>query len=221
MPWRIDIKFFDDGSGEKEGQNLKEAVLKAGTEIKNFTLKYELFPINRGKGAVLRDGFKQGIAEYQYVGFLDGDGATPFYEMIRIMEKLVNETGAVADAMIGSRVKCLGKTVQRSLKRHLSGRIFATLLSNIFSIPVYDSQCGAKLFSTSILSVSLLDHCYDQRWLFDTQLLILIYRKKFRVLETPVDWKDIPGSKVSLFRDSWRMFWGLLAFRSYLKKAGL
>jgi dolichyl-phosphate beta-glucosyltransferase len=40
---------------------------------------------------------------------------------------------------------------------------------------------------------------------FDVELCLLLLKFGFRVIEFPVDWRDVPGSKVNLLRDSWRM----------------
>jgi glycosyltransferase involved in cell wall biosynthesis len=209
----LTVLFLDDGSGEAEQDALKN--LLARSAFTNFKIESKFFEKNRGKGGVLRDGFKEGLRrEFDLIGFLDSDGATPFYEGLALLEEAWRFPQL--DGVIGSRVKCLGKTVERSFKRHLVGRVFATLLSNLYDIPVYDSQCGAKIFRKRALTAELLDRCYDDRWLFDTQLLILLFRNGRSIREQMIDWTDIPGSKINVFRDSWRMFVGLLRFRRSL-----
>ena len=38
-----------------------------------------------------------------------------------------------------------GKKLERSLMRHLTGRVFATLVGIMIDSEIYDSQCGFKL----------------------------------------------------------------------------
>jgi glycosyltransferase involved in cell wall biosynthesis len=205
--------FLNDGSAPAETKKMQQIVEIC--KIPGVYTEFLNFPINRGKGAVLRDGFKQALQhQFDYIGFCDGDGATPIDELVKILRAF--EVFPETDVIIGSRWKALGYTINRSLKRHLSGRVFATLLSNIFNIPVYDSQCGAKVFRRRVLSLELLEFCFDQKWLFDTQLLIVLFHTKAKILEFPVNWTDQAGSKISFVRDCWRMFWGLLKFKKYL-----
>lgn len=209
----IHLFFLDDGSGAEEQRRLEELVSKQ--TFTNFPVSIRLFPQNRGKGSVLRDGFLEGLEKnFDFIGFLDTDAATPFYEMIALIHTLVQTEET--DAVIGSRIKCLGKRVERSFKRHLVGRVFATLLSNLFKIAVYDSQCGAKVFRSRALRDDALQICDDPRWLFDTQLIVLLHSRGARIREQMVDWSDIPGSKIHLVRDSYRMLTGLIRFRRRL-----
>ncbi len=212
---RVTLYFLDDGSGEFETKLMRAAVddLKDNSHI---SFHYVEFPENRGKGAVLRDGFANAMKNgFDLIGFFDGDGATPAKEILNLIHQF--EHTPESDVVVGSRWKALGHPVERSFKRHLSGRIFATILSILYSIPIYDSQCGAKLFRKRVLTSELLALCDNQNWLFDTQLIITLHSRGRDIFELPVVWKDQPGSKINLIRDSFRMFWGLLIFRRKLR----
>jgi hypothetical protein len=93
---------------------------------------------------------------------------------------------------------CLG------IERHYLGRIFATLASLTLDLPVYDTQCGAKLFrATGVLSAALKTP-FLSRWIFDVELLarFIELRSSRAVLESTFEfplrsWRDVPGSKVN------------------------
>ena len=137
-----------------------------------------------------------------WVGFVDADGAVGVTEIIRAQQWLGEQLGV--DALYGSRVKMLGRRVERSWKRHLSGRIFATMVSELGQVPVYDSQCGLKLVRSSAYR-RVAPFLQTEGFAFDVELLLLLMKLGCRVVEFPVDWRDVPWSKVNLFRDSWRM----------------
>jgi glycosyltransferase involved in cell wall biosynthesis len=209
----IDICILDDGSREFEYEKMYETFLSLKDTFSLYETKllYQRFPNNIGKGAVLRRSMEDNLAKYEYIGFLDADGSTAFSEWLRLLEEIKNDINL--GAVIGSRFKGLGYEVQRTFKRFISGRIFATLLSNLFDISVYDSQCGAKIFRVSELNRKILNFCDNDRWLFDTQLVLLLYGSGTMVKEVPVNWCDMAGSKISLIKDSISMFIGLLRFK--------
>jgi hypothetical protein len=74
--------------------------------------------------------------------------------------------------VIGSRVQLLGRRITRSTVRHYAGRIFATCASLVLGLPVYDTQCGAKLFRATPVLACILDRPFTSHWIFaDVELL--------------------------------------------------
>lgn len=216
----VHVLVADDGSQRDESQAVEASVARAAESLgggPQGPLRHERHERNRGKGAVLREAFAAHASGYEVLGFLDADGSTPFAEALRLLD-LLRAHGDAWDACIGCRLKCLGIPVDRKVSRHAIGRVFATLVSSLFGIPVYDSQCGAKVFKASLLTPELLDLCDDDRWLFDTQLVISLWSRGARIRECPVAWHDVPGSKVSLLTDPPRMLAGLLRFRHRLSR---
>ena len=76
---------------------------------------------------------------------------------------------------MGARLKRLGANVQRKAYRHYMGRVFATVVSLLFRMPVYDSQCGAKLFRVSLVP-EVFRAPFSSRWLFDVEILLRVRR---------------------------------------------
>jgi glycosyltransferase involved in cell wall biosynthesis len=115
-------------------------------------------------------------------------------------------------AYFGSRIKMLGHRVDRRLKRHLLGRIYATLVSELHDIDVYDSQCGLKIVPRDVWET--LMPCLKQRgFAFDVELLAALIDAGVDVREIPIDWHEVPGGKVRLLQDSLRMFAAVVAIK--------
>ena len=107
--------------------------------------------------------------------------------------------------VMGARVRLLGRTILRSPYRHYFGRVFATLASLTLRLPVYDTQCGAKLFRVSETTMSVFREPFLSRWIFDVEVLARLGRAlgvtgrgtAGAVVEFPLTrWTDMAGSKV-------------------------
>lgn len=207
----IDLLIVDDGSEAEHFRAIEQCV---GTMRSTYGVPIELVrqPVNGGKGAALATGFER--AHTDIVGFIDADGSISASECRRLVEFFLRAPSDLG-GMIGSRVKMLGRRVERKLSRHLVGRVFATILSNLFDLEVYDSQCGCKFFRRSQV-LPLLPHVDSRQWLWDTQLLVLCLTCGVTIVEEPISWKETPGSKVSVLSDSVMMFLGLLKFKRKL-----
>jgi dolichyl-phosphate beta-glucosyltransferase len=161
---------------------------------------------NRGKAEAVRLGMLAGVAmQADYVGFWDADLATPFDALSGFIERL----DAVPDleAVIGSRVRLLGRTIERRAVRHYTGRVFATCVSLTLRLPVYDTQCGAKLFRVTPQLERALSTPFLSRWIFDVELLARLGVRDGRyasqrlldsIYEYPLlAWRDVAGTRLS------------------------
>jgi dolichyl-phosphate beta-glucosyltransferase len=91
------------------------------------------------------------------------------------------------DVLQGSRVRLLGKDIERSSLRHYVGRISATLISVVLDLPIYDTQAGAKVFSMRALNSSLFQEPFMSRWLFDCEIFLRARQLGLRVMEEPLE----------------------------------
>lgn len=114
------------------------------------------------------------LNRYNIVGYLDADLATPLEDLYLLAEVMDRKPGVCMT--MGARLKRLGANVQRKAYRHYLGRGFATLVSMLYQLPVYDSQCGAKLLKSELIPVGFSEE-FRSGWLFDVELILRIREK--------------------------------------------
>ena len=177
---------------------------------------------NGGKGEAVRRGMLQALRTAppgSLVGFWDADLATPLDAYADF--RFILETLPEIDMVFGSRIQLLGRHVRRNPMRHYAGRAFATTVSLTLGLPIYDSQCGAKVFRASGLLREVLVKPFVSRWIFDVEVLarfLAVWRAggvapETRIYELPLKvWVDVPGSKVHL-SDFVRSFTDLMKIR--------
>ncbi len=201
LPGGYEVIVVDDGS--RDGM--------AGRLRRSFgdwpELRIEAHPTNRGKGAAVRSGVLS--ARGELVLFADADGATPIGEERRLRAAIA----AGADIAAGSRLlPAEDSPVTRSAHRGLPGRMFAGLVRLLFDIPIRDTQCGFKMFRHDAAR-HLFAPCRVDGYVFDVAILAAARRLGHRIVEVPIRWTEMAGSRVDLVSDSCKMLWGLLALR--------
>ena len=196
----IRFLFVNDGSTDTTPQVLEG--LKSFDPTKFAVLN---LPQNRGKAEAVRQGILAAAESHSnYVGFWDADLATPLDTIPQFMD--LAESRPELQIVIGSRVKLLGRKIERRRSRHYIGRVFATVVSTILDLEVYDTQCGAKLFRASPEMYSLFKQPFSSRWIFDVEILArLIQARRGNQFPQPeqviyefplLEWRDVPGSKL-------------------------
>jgi glycosyltransferase involved in cell wall biosynthesis len=161
----------------------------------------------RGKGLAVRKGMLEAIGEYRFI--CDADLSMPIEEVDRFLPPALDNF----DVAIASREVAGAARYGEPVYRHWIGRGFNTLV-RLLAVPGFqDTQCGFKCFTgqaaEKLFALQRLDG-----WTFDVEVLFLAIKLGYRVLEIPIPWYYIPGSRVRLLRDSWFMFTDLFRIRS-------
>lgn len=190
----VGILFANDGSRD----NTLE-VLTALTSRHERLLLFDIQP-NGGKAEAVRKAMLHAASQYapDYIAFWDADLATPLPEIVPMAEWA--DKGY--DVVMGLRLMRLGAKVRRKKLRHYLGRCFATAASMMLDLPVYDTQCGAKLFRRDTVE-PLFSEPFITRWLFDVELLAR-YKRHYgkeraigSIYEFPLfQWEDVDGSRL-------------------------
>jgi dolichyl-phosphate beta-glucosyltransferase len=159
---------------------------------------------NGGKAEAVRVGMLHAIGMgAAFTGFWDADLATPLEQVPELLEKLENRPEM--QMVFGARVRLLGRNIRRQAVRHYLGRVFATVASTVLHLPIYDTQCGAKLFRVTPDLERILGEPFRSRWIFDVEILarfIALHQGRaaeveHSIYEFPLPvWTDVAGSKV-------------------------
>lgn len=188
--------FVNDGSTD----NTEDILYKLTTKYQQ--VEFLSLKNNKGKAEAIRQGIlhlQLRKNKYAYIGYFDADLAAPLTE-IGTLTKHINPSSKPY-MLLGARVKLLGSTfIKRKIIRHYIGRVFATIVSNILNLSIYDTQCGAKLIKKDVAYLAFKDP-FISKWLFDVELLFRIKSQyktiENKIIEVPLSrWEDKSGSKI-------------------------
>jgi dolichyl-phosphate beta-glucosyltransferase len=160
---------------------------------------------NVGKAEAVRRGMQIAIRRRAAIaGYWDADLATPLELITRL--RAVLEERPELQLVMGSRVALLGRQIERRWRRHLLGRAFATAASYVLRLPVYDTQCGAKLFRVTPETADVFRTPFHSRWIFDVEILSRMLRHAGQdttdhsskwIYEYPLErWREVSGSRL-------------------------
>ena len=193
--------FVNDGSTDGTQEKLNVLCSSNPTQMHCISLKK-----NSGKAEAVRIGVINALEmDYANIGYWDADLATPL-SIIPKFCGLLDNTGITL--VIGSRVRLLGRKIERRVLRHYLGRFFATCASFVLSLPVYDTQCGAKIFKNSKELKIVFSKPFRVKWTFDVEILArFIMIERFMGIKPLIDssieypleeWRDVSGSKIKV-----------------------
>lgn len=167
-------------------------------------LKITTNAINRGKGAVVRQGML--IAEGQVALFIDADNSTPIEQIEKLLPYIEQYP-----AVIGSR-HCPGGQVlvPQALYRIWLSRMSNLLIRWLLLPGIYDTQCGFKLFQNAPAK-EIFSRVTINRFGFDFEALAVARYLEYQFKEVGIDWYNDGDSKVRAGRDALRtlrdLFW--------------
>jgi glycosyltransferase involved in cell wall biosynthesis len=196
----VEVLVVDDGSRDATAAQVEEFVRVHAS----FRLLRN--PGNRGKGYSVRHGMLEAAGDW--VLFTDADLSSPIAESAKLF-------AAVKDGPVGAiGSRALDRSlvgVHQAPLREWSGRAFNVVMRLVTGLPFRDTQCGFKLYrrdaARSIFSRQKLDG-----FGFDVEDLFIARKLGLRVVEVPVVWNNVEGTKVGPLSGA-RAFWDLALVR--------
>lgn len=193
-----EVIVVDDGSTDETVRVAEQSIA-----AQKSTTRAQVIPVqpNRGKGHAVYAGLLAASAPVAL--FTDADLSTPITEMPKLVEPI--ERGQY-DLTFGSRAldrSLIG--IHQPWRREQGGRVFNLLVRMATGLPFWDTQCGFKAFRLSACR-PIIKAATIERFGFDVELLYVAHQAGLRLQEIPVRWDHYEGSKVSVMRDSVRMF---------------
>ncbi|MBK9924474.1 MAG: glycosyltransferase family 2 protein [Anaerolineales bacterium] len=160
----------------------------------------------RGKGRAIQRGVKEAQGEYLFM--CDADLSMPIEEISRFIPPQLNKV----DIAIGSREAPGAVRYNEPPYRHFTGRVFNTLIRWLVLPGLQDTQCGFKCIRADIAR-DIYPYQTLTGWAFDVELLFIARHHGYQIVEVPIHWYFNADSKISVVRDSLRMFLDLLLIR--------
>ncbi len=141
-----------------------------------------------GKGGAIRSAIA--IAKGDIIGYMDIDLAVPL-RYVEIAAKRVEEGNLI---VLGSRY-AKGAATERSRPRFVESVMFNVLIRIFLGSKISDHQCGFKFWNGRYIKKAIRD-VKDNRWFFDSEILVRAQRNGIRPYELPVEWREGDTTKV-------------------------
>jgi glycosyltransferase involved in cell wall biosynthesis len=170
----IDILVVNDGSKDRTADIAEEM----GAMVINHTY-------NLGYGAALQTGFRFAVIKgYDYVITLDADGQHAPESIPELFSSL-SATGA--DVIIGSRFS--GGSYRMGFARRIGAWIFAGVARAYTGYRFTDPTSGYQLLNRTAFSCLASEESYPLDYP-DVNIILLLHKKRFKVVEAPVHMKS-------------------------------
>ena len=148
-------------------------------------------------------------SEADIVAYMDVDLSTDLAALNPLVNSIAEQDFDIA---IGSRLVKGARVERRPLKREITSRGYSFLFRAMFLTGFRDAQCGFKALSRRAVD-ELVPLIKNNRWFFDTELLLLAEANGLRIREIPVHWTDDPDTRVKILGTAIEDVKGLLRLR--------
>ncbi len=185
--WDFELIFVEDGCSD----NTISIVDRYG--LNESRIKIINIPHRLGKGGSIKFAALNCTLK-DYVAYMDSDLAADPSELEKLLNHIEDHDVVLGSRILRGNLPPIQRPVYRTIFSHLYSKLFRVL----FRIPIYDPQCGLKLFRNEIIS-KLLANVTVLGFAFDTDLMVEAYAQDLRVKEVPINWAHGKFSTVRVF----------------------
>jgi glycosyltransferase involved in cell wall biosynthesis len=133
-----------------------------------------------------------------WLGFVDADGAVTAETLLDLVRHALAQEPP--GAVVGVRATRGPLKVRRRGARWLAFHIFRTLVRLMVCIRFIDTQCGAKILPGPTFR-EIAAGLQERGFAFDVELLAALECAGCPVREVPIQWSEVPGSRMTPLRD--------------------
>jgi glycosyltransferase involved in cell wall biosynthesis len=198
QPYPSEVVVVENASSDRT----LEIAQKFGGNFPGLRVLHEDRP---GKGRAVRRGVLEARGAYRLIA--DTDFSMPVEQISQFLPPACEY-----DVSIASREAPGAVRYNEPYYRHLSGRVFNLLIRLLVLPGLQDTQCGFKCFREKVAE-DIFRYQIMTGWSFDVELLVIARRHGYTIHEIGIPWTYYSGSRISVFRDSWRMTLDLLTIR--------
>jgi dolichyl-phosphate beta-glucosyltransferase len=198
QPYSSEVIVVENGSQDR--------TLQVGQKFAGQSPNYKIIHLEeKGKGIAIREGIFAAKGEFRFIA--DADFSMPVEEINHFLPPVCN-----SDITIASREASGSRRYNEPAFRHLIGRVFNLMIRLLVIQNLGDTQCGFKCFRAEA-ALDIFRYQHLKGWSFDVEVLKIAQLHGWSISEVPITWQYFPGSKVSILRDSIRMFADLIMIR--------
>ena len=187
--WDFELIVVEDGSTD----NTRSIV--SDFNFHDNRVKLLSLPTHLGKGGSIASAALF-AATKEFVTYMDVDLAAEPPELERLLENIYDH-----DIVIGSRIlRGNLPPVKRPIHRALFSLLYSKLFRMLFRIPIYDPQCGLKLFRAEIIE-KLLNEINIAGFAFDTDIIVKACYLGLQIKEVPINWTHGKSSTLNVITE--------------------
>ena len=199
QPYSAEVILVENGSADRTLEIARDSM----TRMPFLKVIHEE---RAGKGLAVKRGMLEARGEYRF--FADADFSMPVAEINRFLPPAMDSM----DIAIGSREAEGAVRYDEPAFRHLTGRVFNTLVRMVALPGLKDTQCGFKCFRGAVAE-DVFPYQTIDGWTFDVEVLFIARRRGYKIVEIGVPWYFDAQSKVRVFKHSLKMAADLFAIR--------